>query len=678
MFPGVYNVSGLGLVATHRRNIKSGREYDQYFPRSEGQNKILKQNATVYDTLDSIQDIVTGNLKDTERIAKILKKVTTQETCKSIFDFAYWHIQYDKDQEGIEQLRRPARAWSDRKSGIDCDCFSVFCSSILTNLKIPHYYRIIKRNYSPEFSHIYLIVPKKKNANLNNHTDYWVIDPVLDRFDKEADSITQKFDKMSTIPLELLNGLGNPGYYPALSEMPGHEFEHINGLMGDDVAINQMLNGFKKMLINTKNNLRTKPSNGLYHKAELEKAIQYAIKHWDNAHTRDKAMDFIASMEDKMIAVAQVNGLVGLHGLSGMDDPDVEEILNGIDGLGKGFLNKIKNAVKNSGQKIVQVAKKTNQKVAAVAKKVGKAVLKFNPLSVSIRVGFLLAAEINFAGISKRLMYGYMTKEQAAKKGVDADTWARSKSALDKVSKLFVNTLKGEPKALQKAILSGKRKDILNGLGNPAALAPAMAFIVKVGDILSKAFKGSKKVIDIIDKGKDMAQNAKEALDLQKFAQANPGAGSEFNENAPADSQASSGQASQSSGSQSQPSGSGSSQPFSQTSPSSNNAATDTTTPDPANSNDSPANNAANVTDTSTTAKKSGNGILIAVGVAAAIGIAAMSGKKEKKGFNGPEDIEKSEENLSGVKKAKAKVKSKAKAKKKPGKKQHKKISYKI
>lgn len=37
---------------------------------------------------------------------------------------------------GGEHLRRPARSWQERSAGVDCDCMSIFASSVLTNLKL--------------------------------------------------------------------------------------------------------------------------------------------------------------------------------------------------------------------------------------------------------------------------------------------------------------------------------------------------------------------------------------------------------------------------------------------------------------------------------------------------------------------------------------------------------------
>ena len=647
----------LGLVATHRRRIVSGSEYDSLFPKPDGNNVILSGNATVFMTLDNVVDITGKTLNDTKRIAAKLKRSNTKDTLKAIFDFAYTHIQYEKDKEGVEQLRRPARAWADRKTGIDCDCFSIFVSSILTNLKIPFYFRIIKRNYSTDYTHIYVVVPKTKKFNLSTRGDYYVIDPVLDRFDKEADSITQKFDKMGSIPLEYLDGLGHTYQpsYGSTASLYGTEFNGLSDAMGEAQAINMMIKGIKQNLVNSLRMIDKQPSNGLYHKKNMKLALQYAIKNWDDPTKRDQALDVLARQDDKLMNVKAINGICGLDGLGdGLADlvfggNTLAVGVNGqlVDGGMGGLFSKVKEAVKNVGAKVVAVAKKVNAKVVDVAKKVGKAILKFNPLSVSIRLGMLLACELNFAGMSKKMMWGYATLEQAKAKGISEDTWNRSKSALASVEKLFCKALKGDAKALRKAILGGKRGAATGlsgsiGLGNPAALAPALAFIAKVGGILKKAFAGAKKVSEVMESGKELLQANKEAGDVNSFEQANPNSTNEFDENAE--------YVDDSPTTQPQPAQgkSSASTSYKPSIPAPSAVNPSVIQPSQENYQNYTAPNANAQANATTTTGGSKTGLIIGGLIALVGGIALFAGGKKRKGLNGDDDD--SGENLKGVK----------------------------
>ncbi|MGC4036074.1 MAG: hypothetical protein QM764_08935 [Chitinophagaceae bacterium] len=182
------------MEAKKQRHIKPGYEYDKLFPIAENNDKTIRRNANLDDTVTFIPKVVTETTSQTKRIAKILKGRTIYDTCKNIWQFVYGYINYKKDKEGFEQVRSPARTWHDRKQGVDCDCYSVFISSILLNLGIPHILRITKyhRNY---FQHIYPIVP--------NGYRHITIDCVTDNFDYEVPYSEKKDYPMD---LQYLNG----------------------------------------------------------------------------------------------------------------------------------------------------------------------------------------------------------------------------------------------------------------------------------------------------------------------------------------------------------------------------------------------------------------------------------------------------------------------------------------
>ena len=184
------------MEATKKRKIKSGEEYNHLFPKPLFLDPTIKKGATVNDTVRFIPQVVRETLFQTAKLAPLLKGKNVYETCKNIWDFVYTHIAYKKDEEGKEQIRSPARGWHDRFHGIDCDCYTVFISSILSNLKIKHKLRITK--YSQDhFQHIYPIVPTPGG-------NYITVDCVVDRFNYE-EPYTEKQD--TTMELEYLNGV---------------------------------------------------------------------------------------------------------------------------------------------------------------------------------------------------------------------------------------------------------------------------------------------------------------------------------------------------------------------------------------------------------------------------------------------------------------------------------------
>jgi len=187
------------MIAKTKRHIKPGYEYDHLFPVSENDNKTIRKNANVYHTVEFIPKVVQETLFQTKKIAQRLKGNSVYDTCKNIWHFVYQHINYKKDEEGYEQIRSPARAWHDRIQGVDCDCYSVFISSVLTNLGIPHLLRITKY-HRDHFQHIY---PVTLTGNKSI-----TIDCVTDKFDSEVPYSEKKDYPMD---LQYLNGFDGDG-----------------------------------------------------------------------------------------------------------------------------------------------------------------------------------------------------------------------------------------------------------------------------------------------------------------------------------------------------------------------------------------------------------------------------------------------------------------------------------
>lgn len=193
------------MEAFRLRTLKSGAEYEHLFPRANGADHTVRRNASLDHTMDYIPKVVERTLSHTKRLAAALKGKNVYETCSNLWQFVYQHIQYRKDRPGYEQIRSPARAWHDRGQGVDCDCYSVFISSVLTNLGIPHTLRITKYKQA-HFQHIYPIVPHEGS--------YITMDCVTDSFDYEV-----PYSEKKDYPMELQYLDGIPGLYGDANEI---------------------------------------------------------------------------------------------------------------------------------------------------------------------------------------------------------------------------------------------------------------------------------------------------------------------------------------------------------------------------------------------------------------------------------------------------------------------------
>ena len=170
---GKKSVGNLGLVANKARKLKSIKDYEHLIPAKtelKRRDLVLNPNATVFETVKLMQEVVETYADDTAELAKVLKRDTLKDTIQSIFDFVYQHIQYVPDSRFVEQVRRPLRTLYDQRG--DCDCYATLIGSILTNLNIPFKFRVAAyagRNY---YQHVYVIIPYSGG--------YYVCDPVLD------------------------------------------------------------------------------------------------------------------------------------------------------------------------------------------------------------------------------------------------------------------------------------------------------------------------------------------------------------------------------------------------------------------------------------------------------------------------------------------------------------------
>ena len=169
------------MQALRKRSIHPGREFDAFIPKSSNRDSVIRPagKAKLHHTINLIKQMVRDTKGDTSLLAQKLIGKDLEHTCQNIWNFVYNHIQYTRDKAGIEQVRRPSRTWADRKHGVDCDCYSVFISSILSNLTIPHKLRITKYGGKPYFQHIYPVVPTRGNS-------YLTMDCVTDQFNYEV------------------------------------------------------------------------------------------------------------------------------------------------------------------------------------------------------------------------------------------------------------------------------------------------------------------------------------------------------------------------------------------------------------------------------------------------------------------------------------------------------------
>ncbi|MPM26586.1 hypothetical protein SDC9_73090 [bioreactor metagenome] len=521
-----YQPSHIGLVAAGKRDILPGNEYDHLIERSDGGKTLVDPNGNIADTMVQIGRVLGKYYKDTEGLAPVLKGSSKLETCRNIWDFIFNHIQYELDQPGEEQLRRPARAWADRRTGVDCDCYSIFAGSILMNLGVPFKLRITKYDGRAYYQHVYVVVP--------NGSSEIIIDPVLNQFNYEKQFSGHKDYTMEGlgIPIHVLHGV---------DDAPARVSVIDNLLNGSGIgSAESKEQAIFNHLIETRNNIVENP--GLIDSVEYSQGflemLNYAIDNfWKGPKARAKAFKVLAANE---AAINKRNG-VTLDDLDGVNDPDDEYIegfagfdvseavddddlyqFNGIGDLAgkeerearkkarkeKKAEKKAEKAQKKADKKAERKEEKSERKqerreakgffrkIGVALEQGGEKFIKYNPITIAARNGFLVALRLNAVKMSSRLKWGYATAEQAKAGGISDKKHQAAKRALAKIEKLFDDKLQGSKVSLKNAILSGKHNisgfdddyvENISGLGElvtAAAMTAAAPVIIKVIDTI--------------------------------------------------------------------------------------------------------------------------------------------------------------------------------------------------
>ncbi|MFN8436111.1 MAG: hypothetical protein U0V72_00625 [Cytophagales bacterium] len=474
------------MRAKHRRHIKSGINYNKYFTLPKNRTVSVVKNATIEDTISEVKNIVATTLPQTEKIAKILKGSNLYITCKNIWEFVYNHIQYEEDRAFFEELREPDRTWADRKG--DCDCMSIFVSSILSNLGIAHKLRITKYPKlfpeRPRWQHIYIIVPKDGNLNKplsqKNKNEYITIDCVVDHYNHEVTYLEAKDYDMELVRL---NGIDE-------EELGLVELE-----MDDELLYATDVNGIGY--------LGCALSGDLY---EYDADLAFG----DLGRTRAEKRAWKAEKK------------------------------------------RIKALPKSQRREALRQHRenKPRTKAGKLIKKGVHLAMKVNPGAALLRNGILACMKVNLFGVANKLKYGMLTEQEAKAKGLNMQTHARLKKIYNELKHRYKQA-GGEEKNLRNAILKGKgnHKDPIlrglegidfigepeyysvEGLGEPATaslIAAGTAFVAKYKDIIKKAIgkdglynpkaliqKGGKKISGALLNKKQEEEDKKEEANTE-------------------------------------------------------------------------------------------------------------------------------------------------------------------
>lgn len=535
-----------------RRNIVDGSKYNRFFGKPEETRKVVGDNSTEYNVSKLLPKWVAQCNWQTRKIADYLWDSNLEKFCHNIWKFLFSLIQYEYDDTGREQFRSPYRSWADRERGIDCDCFSIFVSCILTNKGIPHYFRITKYNGRDQWQHIYVIVPKRgvKFDPYDGDT-YYTIDCVIHEFDTEKDFSDQKLQPMNGLGIitETLAGIDDTDAAQVLTGLI---------LDGDEMSGDKDM--MKLQLLATRNWVAENPK--LYEVQNGKKAddfikmCDYALQYWDNPETREKALNVL--IENEKMQEARINGLgtpqlrkqvfskrialvkampmkkaVAKSAVAEFDDDD------DFDGLGKAKKTKAEKKAAKQQKKEAKKAQKAEKKaIKTEAKKEAKQERKerreankeelknaqgfwektkvalkqgaktlavtANPTVIAVRGAFLFVVKLNLFGIAKKLHPAYCDEATAKKMGYTAKQIDVAKKSAAATEKIFADQMGGTRAHLKEAVLIGYLKkaqgsldglcEAADGLGELVTAAATAASIMSAVGVCVSVLKAIMKV----------------------------------------------------------------------------------------------------------------------------------------------------------------------------------------
>lgn len=81
-------------IVSGKRTIRDGSRFNPYFPPPDERDRVIIQDGEVTDTVELMEKVVWKYLDDTKRIAPLLHRSSTIETCNAIWKFIFVKSQF--------------------------------------------------------------------------------------------------------------------------------------------------------------------------------------------------------------------------------------------------------------------------------------------------------------------------------------------------------------------------------------------------------------------------------------------------------------------------------------------------------------------------------------------------------------------------------------------------------
>ena len=111
---------------------------------------LRKRKYNTQDIIELTQEVIRTDTDDTDRFAKHLPK--NIRGLKELFDFVDQNFEYSEDPDFNQWVQTPSYLWYTKKG--DCKSYTVFISSVLSNMGMPHLIRYVSYG-GPKYTHVF-------------------------------------------------------------------------------------------------------------------------------------------------------------------------------------------------------------------------------------------------------------------------------------------------------------------------------------------------------------------------------------------------------------------------------------------------------------------------------------------------------------------------------------------
>lgn len=154
-------------------------EWETLIPPAKMNRAQVSERMAVSETIPFMQEIVAKSSWQVRDVARLLKAKSNSQSRYNVWHWIKTNVKYKLDTPGIEELRDPARSWADRFDGVDCDDFAIMAASLLKEMGIPCFFKVVGFREKGKFGHVYVVSGRE------------IIDPVMHLFNREPDNISK-------------------------------------------------------------------------------------------------------------------------------------------------------------------------------------------------------------------------------------------------------------------------------------------------------------------------------------------------------------------------------------------------------------------------------------------------------------------------------------------------------